>query len=297
MIARMALAIALVLAAACVRPALAQDPTGRTTIAQGAGDRPVAKPANDGWGKGRVRIAYGEPRDPQFRPIRERLMKRRVLEQLQQFLSPLRLPRPLLVQIDQCDAEGRPYQPGEAVTVCYEYVARVGRIATGKARPGGMPVESMVVGAFVQAVLHNVALAVFDLLEIPVWGREHDAADKLAGFIMVQFGREVAQKVLLGAVEFFDASDRTWTGSDFASAQSTEAQRLYNYLCIAVGADPGAFKFVVDEKRLPATRARRCTVEFFNLRLAFQKQILPHVDQALLRKVQSEPWLMLDAPK
>ena len=78
----------------------------------------------------------------------------------------------------------------------------------------------MIVGAFVQAVLHEVAIATFDILEIPVWGREADAADKLAGFIMVQFGKEVALKVMIGAAWFFEASDRTWTGNPISPASS-----------------------------------------------------------------------------
>jgi hypothetical protein len=138
---------------------------------------------------------------------------------------------------------------------------------------------------------------VFDILELPVWGREEDAADKLAGFIMVQFGKEVAQKVMIGAAWFFDASDRTWTGADFASSQSTEAQRFYNYLCIAYGSDPATFKFLVDQNLLPARRAQRCTIEYYKLRFAFLKTIMPHVDQPLLKKVQSASWLMLDEPR
>ena len=117
----------------------------------------------------------------------------------------------------------------------------------------------MIVGAFVQAVLHEVALATFDILEMPVWGREADAADKLAGFIMVQFGKDVALKIMIGAAWFFDASDRTWSKSDIASEQSPEAQRFFNYLCIAFGSDPTSFKFLIDQNLLPVRRAQRCT--------------------------------------
>ena len=92
---------------------------------------PAPPPTTAGadWGNSQVDVVYTEPQDPQFRPIRERLMRRQVLEQLRLFLSPLRLPRKLLVQLDQCNAERRPYQPGGPVTICYEYVAKVDRIA------------------------------------------------------------------------------------------------------------------------------------------------------------------------
>jgi hypothetical protein len=238
---------------------------------------PAAAPALD-WGNSQVDVVYTEPQDPQFRPIRDRLMRRQVLEQLRLFLSPLRLPRKLLVQLDQCNAERRPYQPGGPVTICYEYIAKVDKIAPRNQPAGGLPRETMITGAFIQAVLHEVAVATFDILEIPVWGRETDAADKLAGFIMVQFGKDVALKIMIGAAWFFDASERTWNESDFASEQSPEAQRFFNYL-------------------LPVRRAQRCTQEFYALRFAFARTLLPHVDQQLLKRVQSATWLMLDEPK
>jgi Putative metallopeptidase len=313
-IVRLALALALLMPVLWAAPLAAQPtfgpskPTGPDSGTPGPGKvfrpsgsdaapAPTTVPATADWGNSQVDVAYVEPKDPQFNPIRERLMRRQVLEQLRLFLSPLKLPRKLLVQVDQCNADRRPYQPGGAVTICYEQVARVDQTAPRNQPPDGLPREMMLVGAFVQTVLHEVAIAVFDILEIPVWGRESDAADKLAGFIMVQFGKDVALKVMVGASWFFDASDRTWSETDFASEQSPEAQRFFNYLCIAFGADPASFKFLIDQNLLPVQRAQRCNNEFYALRHAFAKEILPHVDQQLLKRVQAATWLMLDEPK
>lgn len=261
-------------------------PTSPTPTAPGT---PVSELGNP-----LVEIAYREPADPQFAPIRERLMRRKVLEQLRVFLSPLKLPRKLVVQTEQCNGSRRPYQPGGSVTICYEYVARIEQLAPRNPQPGSLPPELMVVGAFIQTVLHEVSLAIFDVFDVPVWGRMEDAADKLAGFIMVQFGKEVAQKVIIGAASFFDASDRTWTGNDFASVDSPEAQRLFNYLCIAFGSDAGTFKFLVDQNLLPQRRAQRCAAEYFELQFAFRNTILPHIDQPLMRRIQAGDWLVLD---
>ena len=71
--------------------------------------------------------------------------------------------------------------------------------------------------------LQQTASAVFDAFNTPIWGREQDAADKLAGFLMLQFGQANARKLLNGAAYFFEASDRTWTGSDFSDTRGTEA--------------------------------------------------------------------------
>jgi hypothetical protein len=233
-----------------------------------------------------IDVVYGQAASPEFQAIRERLSKRQVLEQLAQFLSPLRLPRKLTVQIDQCGPAGRNYVAGGPVTVCYEYIDRVRRLAPEKPPQGYPPRDVMMVGAFVQAILHEVSLAVFDIYQVPVWGREKDAADKLAAFIMMQFGKDVARTTLLGTAWFFEASDRRWTGSDFSDVRSPEAQRYYNYLCIALGGDPGSFQYLVHNKMLPPRRAARCGREYQQVQEAFVKTVMPHVDQELLKKVR-----------
>src|SRR5687768_13820156 len=118
-IARIALALALLVPWAT--PALTEvfrpDSSTATAPAPDAKPAPESKPAPTTapaqppppeWGNSQVEIAYREPKDAQFAPIRERLMRRQVLEQLQLFLSPLKLPRKLMVQLDQCGAERRP---------------------------------------------------------------------------------------------------------------------------------------------------------------------------------------------
>src|SRR5205823_9091953 len=118
--------------------------------------------------------------------------------------------------------------------------------------------------------------AVFDILDIPIWGREDDAADRLGGFLMVQFGRDVALTTLMGTAHFFDVSDHTWTGSDFSDVRSTEAQRFFNYLCIAYGGPTSeAFTAFLNQVKsdgqsfLQLERAKRCPTEYANLKWAF----------------------------
>ena len=264
-----------------------------------------------------VDIAYVEPSESEYRPIYEGLKKRQVLEELQRFLVPLRLPRKVLVQIEQCNKDIQRYMEGGPVTICYEYIHELEKFAekipadTRTAR--GVSREDAVVGGFVQAVLNGMSHAVFDILEVPVWGREEDAADKLAGFLMLQFGTENARRLLNGAAFFFEASDRTWTGSDFADTRGTEAQRFYNYLCIAYGGDPKAFTDFVEsggpgtqggqprERRidlLPQHRAERCQKEYNDLQYAFNQTIMPFVDQdALQRVLARRDWLRSDDGK
>jgi Putative metallopeptidase len=239
-----------------------------------------------------IEIAYGQPRDPAFQPIHDRLTNLRVLEEFRQFMAPLRLPSKLAIRVDQCDAAARHYKPHGPVTVCYELLDRIERIVA-KAEPGAR--KTMIVGTFIQVLLHDVAHAVFDILQVPVWGRAEDAADDFAAFVMLQFGDELARQTIQGSTDFFLLSGKTWTGADFASAASPERQRYFNYLCMAYGSDPKTFEFLakgVDGAQpvLPQRRAKQCDREYETFRLFFDLRIMPYIDPDLLVAVRAMPW-------
>jgi Putative metallopeptidase len=158
----------------------------------------------------------------------DRLRERRVLETLQQFLAPLKLPRKLPVKFDQCGAAALRYNPQGPVTICYEYVSEVERLApraTIDLLPGPITTESALVGPVVQAVLREVAIATFDLLQIPVWGRPDDAADRVAAFTMLQFGPDVAWNTVVGFQWFLSGSAHG--PPDFADVRGTALQHYH----------------------------------------------------------------------
>jgi hypothetical protein len=238
-----------------------------------------------------IEVAYVQPANRNFQPIYDRVKNRKVLEELQQFLAPLRLPRKLTVKIDQCGALSRPYRPQEPVTICYELIDQIEKVA---AKSDPKMRQTMIAGAFIQVVVYQVAHAMFDILQVPVWGRAGDAADRLAALVMLQFGEDLALRTIRGSTAFFLASKKTWTGSAFADADSPEEQRYYNYLCIAFGGSPISFDFLVsgNEPVLPLPRARRCYWEYQQVRMAFNLRIMPFVDPDLLVKIRSADWLL-----
>lgn len=260
--------------ACCLMPAAAQGP----------GPAGLANPQVD--------IAYLPPANPVFRPIQERLVRLQVLEELRQFLAPLRLPQKLTVRVEQCGAPTRPFQPQGPAIVCYELIDQIEKLGA-KANPNSR--EIIVVGTVVQAIFHEVAEAIFDILQAPVWGRSKDAADRLSAFLMLQFGEEAARKTIGGTATFFALSNRTWTGSAFADVASPEAQRYFNFLCIAYGGAPKSFEYLVKAEQgkaalLPEDRARRCAGEYEQVRKAFNLRIMPYVDPDLLVKSRAVDW-------
>ena len=40
----------------------------------------------------------------------------------------------------------------------------------------------------------------FDIFQVPLLGREEDVADQFAGYVMLQFGKDPARRLIGGAV-------------------------------------------------------------------------------------------------
>ena len=92
-----------------------------------AQDSETLKPFRD---KSMIKIEYKAPTDKKLEPIYQRLKTRAVLERMQAFLAPLRLPQPLNLVTAECGGQIElPYQPDAPVTICYEYVALIEQAA------------------------------------------------------------------------------------------------------------------------------------------------------------------------
>jgi hypothetical protein len=317
-----ALAIALALPGALATTAQAQDAVTRaqdaSTLANGK--IKIAVKDNDG--------GYRVPKDPKYNAARDRLMQRKVLERYSQFLSPLRLPATLwlFASETECNQEGStsPHynSANHSINMCYQFNEELEQVADSvlaaiKQNPKGFPVDvtrqEIIDGVYTAVLLHETGHALFDILDVPVFGREEDAADQMAAFIAVQFGKDVAREVIKGFAYFWlalgnpptkppdpnapdypkDKQAQCWMDPfcAFSDEHGTSWQRMYNGLCVAYGADPATFKDLVDAGWLPQDRARDCGAEYQLLKSAFATTVLPFVDQPQMTKVQSMKWL------
>jgi hypothetical protein len=246
-----------------------------------------------------VRITYVEPINPAHQPIMERLKKRQVLEDLRDFLSPLRLPARLLIKVEGCNGTVNAWYSANTVTYCYEMVEYIRKSAPKETTDEGITPEDAVLGAFVDIMLHELSHAIFDMLKIPVFGREEDAADQLAAFILLQFGKDAARRTLTGTAHFWGSMsvNQKLEHSDFADVHGVAAQRFYNVLCIAYGAERDLFNDFVQKGLLPKDRAANCEGEYRQIVRAYVELIAPHVDPGMQTKVQSMDWLKPDDGK
>jgi hypothetical protein len=240
-----------------------------------------------------IRVKYVPPENPEYQQVYEFLKERKSLEQLQEFLSPFRLEWPLDITLTGCDGEPDAMYDDDEITICYEYLAELQKYMPAETTPAGIDPVDTLIGPFVDTVLHEFAHALFDYADIPVLGREEDAADQVSAYIYLQLGRDEARRLIMGTVYAYLLEVQDTDPPDmeeFADEHSTAEQRAINLSCMAYGADPKVFKDVVTQVGVPQYRIDICEEEFELISFAFQKLIAPHIDPELAKKVYDRSW-------
>src|SRR5262249_46853797 len=241
-----------------------------------------------------IYIAYVPPKSADYQAVYTLLKEHHALEKIRDLLSPLRLPHRLLLQTRDCDGISNAWSNEDSVTVCYEFIDDIWKNASEKTTPAGIAPIDTLIGPFTDVFLHEAGHATFSSLKIPVLGREEDAADQFSTYIMLKLDKEESRRLILGSAYQYkgDLSSPTVTMKQqaFADEHGTPAQRFFNLLCVAYGADPKLFSDAVEKGFLPEDRAVGCKGEYIQFSYAFDTLIGPHIDRALARKLYKS-WL------
>jgi hypothetical protein len=257
----------------------------------GAGGRVARAAAAE---PGQIDIAYLPPKDPAHQQLYEQLKGKQVLEKIRALLVPFRLPSRVLLKVEGCDGVSNAYSGDDAVTVCYEYLDEIWRKAPNETTPEGIAPIDTVVGPVVDVFFHEFGHVVFRLLQVPIFGREEDAADQFSAYLMLQFGPDEARRLIAGTAYQFKPdlkSEVSLPLKEFSDSHGTPAQRFYNLLCIAFGANGDLFADIVQKGYLPVERAIGCEDEYHQLAHAFKTLIAPHIDETLAKDVMARHWL------
>ena len=131
-----------------------------------------------------------------------------------------------------------------------------------------VPENADFVASNVIAILyHELGHALIDILLLPVFGQEEDAADTLSALMMdAHFEDDAAQAILADTAWSFlmDDEARAADGVEVAfwDVHGPDLQRLYNTVCLAYGASPETRAGLIEEFELPEDRAETCEEEF-----------------------------------
>lgn len=113
---------------------------------------------------------------------------------------------------------------------------------------------------------HEIGHLFVGEFDLPVLGKEEDAADSLASVMLLSQGNETSQQALIDAADGWYLSEFAkgdeYQNSDFYDEHSLDLQRSYAVVCLMVGADPDTFREVAIEYEMDADRQERCAFDY-----------------------------------
>jgi hypothetical protein len=249
--------------------------TGRFTLTVEPLDA-ASETERGGAGQGKWIPTYVDSNRPEFRAIAQRLKQQQYLETLADGLNQrFPIPRNLAVRLEECGEDNAYYRPSDAaIVLCYEFVQRLARLYAPDGRWTAEQREA-VDGATSFVMMHEVGHALVDVLDLPITGREEDAVDQLAAYMLIQGGDKGAWSALNGVLAL-QTGERQVAEWRLAGEHSLDTQRLYNVACWIYGSDPLRYEVMVTNGLLPSRRAGRCPGEYEQLSKAWTRLLQPH---------------------
>jgi hypothetical protein len=249
----------------------------------------------------RVIIEFVPPENPKFQEVYDRLREHAggVLEKI---LSPFRLPEQVTIKTKECGVVNAWYgreNSKATITLCYDFIQHILQSLPKETTPGGITEADAAWGQYLWLATHEFGHALFDIFNVPIFGHEEDAADGMAAYIMLRFGKERARRLVGGAAwawrsyisDHQNNPEVRMKLTAFSSNHGQPEERFYDLICMAFGADPVTFAYLTEKGYLPPTRAPGCKFEYDLLTSAVDREITPHVDQKIAQQVLDELWL------
>lgn len=137
-----------------------------------------------------------------------------------------------------------------------------------------------VVGNMLFSVVHELGHAIMSEMELPVLGRQEDAADSYAVFAGLQMMTDLSERTLVEAGKgwfFNELSDRKRGAiTTYYDSHGMNLQRAYQIICFMVGAYPEKFKTLADATNLPISRQQDCKSDYAIVAWSWQTLLKPY---------------------
>jgi len=120
-------------------------------------------------------------------------------------------------------------------------------------------IEANTLGIF----YHELGHALIDIMGLPIFGQEEDAADVLSVFLIDAFYEEDAAVSLAYDTAFGFQAEADGAGDPaYWDVHGPDLQRYYNLVCLFYGANPEERDDVAEDLGLPEERAEYCPDEY-----------------------------------
>jgi hypothetical protein len=198
-------------------------------------------------------------------------------------VNDFKLPWDVKVLVRNTSTTGPQYQPADhSINLDYAFAAFV--LKQVKAQHPDITdyhlgEQAAAINTFI--FVHEFAHLLIDAYDLPITGREEDAADQLATVFMTQFVKH-GDEYAFDAAEFFDSLAKNPSkleSSDFFDEHSLDQQRAYAIVCWIAGSSDKDYEAIKQAKIFPNSRLEQCPAEYQQKVHAWLTLIRPHLNQ------------------
>jgi len=142
-------------------------------------------------------------------------------------------------------------------------------------------IAEFVSGNLLFTLLHELGHAAINQFDLPVLGKEEDAADSFASTRLIRVESEFSDQVVASAAQSLFLTDRRDRQEGetvpYYDEHGLDQQRAYQIVCFVVGSNESKFKKLADDTKLPDDRRASCVSEFSAAAKSWDSVLKPHV--------------------
>lgn len=239
---------------------------------------------------GKIEYGYDTPIDEQDRQVQVFLQKSQLFEAEIVYLNQIgfNLPQDVPIVWLSCrnipqfrDAPANALFNGDSrepiIIMCYEIFRDAYNYFSKNPQQKSFPYqtpEANAVAATIMIMYHELGHALVALLDIPITGKEEDAVDDFAAYMLLEQHSNNAQLLEAGGHYLADNSNNSfyWDKHSFGN------QRWANFVCIIFGSNPQKYLHLAEQTGLPESRAASCIRKEYPQKVdSWTKLIIPHL--------------------
>jgi hypothetical protein len=220
--------------------------------------------ASPGWAqRGRIQVTFVAPTRPIGKAMHEAFShdpNRGIQTLMDVITAEFKLPRNLEVIFAETGEVNAWYDPSKHhVIMTYDFMEYIIRDAVQHKSSEAEAIQ-YATGAILFTLMHEMAHALIGEMDVPVVGREEDAADEFATMILLDAGPQ-GHEILGAAAEWFGVMASGQKEMAFWDEHSLDQQRLYNILLLMYGHSPDTYGAIVSQV-VPRNRLAKALHEY-----------------------------------
>ncbi len=215
----------------------------------------------------RASVSFEKPADNKQKAIQAQIKSLQITKPIIEFINDtFILSTPLVYVFGGNDGPLYDSETNEILLPYAFYEDVKARFSAVKYSESGLTEKDATADALMHTMFHELGHALIFMHDLPIVGKEEDAADSLATILLIEYFED-GQEIAISAADLFDleSEDRTTlTDEDFWDEHSLDEQRYYSTLCHVYGSAPEKYKHLIVEGVFDDDRATLCIQDYNN---------------------------------